>query len=159
MPILGTIVREGANKPTCLGNCSCITLITYIYVGISTWIKACCSRRVPNVNSGSIFEVLNKEYRLLDHVLRVFQNLLLEVIGHISLRLFEVSTFLKSRALFDDFSERLSLSRLIRTFLARSSYIRVNNSIRRLPDALFYNDSKSSFSTDNGVIYYGVLNI
>lgn len=52
------------------------------------WIKACCSRRVPNVNSGSIFEVLNKEYRLLDHALRVFQSLLLEV-GHISLRLFE----------------------------------------------------------------------
>ena len=65
--------REGANKSSCL----------------SMLIKACYSRRVPNVNSGSIFEVLNKEYRLLDHALRVFQSLLLKVTGHMSLRLFE----------------------------------------------------------------------
>ena len=39
------------------------------------WTKACYSRRVPNVNSGSIFEVLNKEYSLLDHALWVFQGL------------------------------------------------------------------------------------
>ncbi len=53
---------------------------------------ACHSRRVSNVNSWPIFEILNKEYKILEHALQI-------------------------RALFGGFSERLSLSRFILTFL------------------------------------------
>ena len=59
------------------------------------WIKACYSRRVPNVNSGSIVEVLNKEYRLLDHALGNCSCIALITYIHVGIRVFQ-SLLLKS---------------------------------------------------------------
>lgn len=88
--------REGANK----------------FSGLSVWIKSGYLRRVPNVNSVPILEVLNKKYRFF----RPRPSGLTEKASYIVTTLLKVPTFLQSRASFGDFSVRLRPRRLIRTF-------------------------------------------